>query len=191
MRFDSTAMGTQGLGLRLRNLRRRNGFSLETLAAKTSLTKSYLSKAERGVKTPSLASILKITKAFRVQVGHLFGETTDNNAISVVRKEERKPIARQGAEKGYKYEAIAHKRKSKSSMEAFIMHPPRRFEDNILFEHEGEELIFVLKGRVEVVFADRRAVLGPGDSIYFDGCQLHRSRSLTSSAETLVVVSAL
>lgn len=182
-------MGAHGLGLRLRNLRRQKNLSLDVLAAKTGLTKSYLSKVERGAKTPSLASILKITKAFGIQVGHLFGEITDDDAFCVVRKEERKPIARQGTEKGYKYEAIAHQRRSKC-MEAFIMHPPRKFEDKTLFEHEGEELIFVLKGRVEVVFADRRVVLGPGDSIYFDGCQLHRSRSLTASAETLVVVSA-
>jgi transcriptional regulator with XRE-family HTH domain len=183
-------MGTEGLALRLRKVRRQQSLSLDALAGKTGLTKSYLSKIERGVKTPSLASILKITRAFGIQVGHLFGETTDNNAISVVRKEERKPIARPGAEKGYKYEAIAYKRRSKC-MEAFIMHPPRRFEDETLFEHEGEELIFVLKGRVEVVFADRRVALGPGDSIYFDGCELHRSRSLTPVAETLVVVSAM
>lgn len=176
--------------MRLRKIRRQDGLSLDTLAAKTGLTKSYLSKVERGVKTPSLASILKITKAFGIQVGHLFGETTDDDTICVVRRSERKPIARQGAKKGYKYDAIAYKRRSKC-MEAFIMHPPRHLEDGTLFEHEGEELIFVLKGRVEVVFADRRVVLGLGDSLYFDGCQLHRSRALTASAETLVVVSAV
>ena len=183
-------MGTPGFALRLRKIRRQHSFSLDSLAVKTGLTKSYLSKVERGVKTPSLASILKITKAFGIQVGYLFGETTADDTISIVRRNERKPIAREGARQGYKYEAIAHKRRSKC-MEAFIMHPPRHLEDGTLFEHEGEELIFVLKGRAEVVFADRRVVLGPGDSIYFDGCQLHRSRSLTPSAETLVVVSAM
>ncbi|MGH7824502.1 MAG: helix-turn-helix domain-containing protein [Candidatus Binatia bacterium] len=178
---------TTGLGLRLRNTRRQRGMSLDTLAAKTSLTKSYLSKIERGEKAPSLASILKITRAFDIQVSHLFGEATDKDAICVVRRGERKPVARIGAKKGYKYEAIAYKRRSKC-MEAFIMYPPRRFEDDTLFEHEGEELIFVLKGKVEVVLVDKKVVLGPGDTIYFDGCHLHRSRSLSKSAVTLVVV---
>jgi len=161
--------------------------SLDTLAAKSGLTKGYLSKIERAEKVPSLASILKITRAFGIQVGHLFGEATDKDAICVVRKGERKPIARPGAKMGYKYEALAYKRRSKC-MEAFIMHPPRQFEDASLFEHEGEELIFVLRGKVEVVFVDRKVVLGPGDSIYFDGCHMHRSRALGDSAETLVVV---
>ena len=180
-------MATPGLALRLRKMRRERALTLDGLASRTGLTKSYLSKVERGLKSPSLASILKITKVFGIQVGHLFGEATDKDAICVVRKGERKPVARPGAKKGYKYEAIAYKRRSKC-MEAFIMHPPRQFEDNTLFEHDGEELIFVLRGKVEVVFVDKKVVLGPGDSLYFDGCHLHRSRSLSKAAETLVVV---
>ena len=107
-------MNGKGLGLRLRNLRRQKGFTLEVLAIKTRLTKSYLSKLERGVKIPSIASILKITKAFGIQIGHLFGEITNNDSICVVKKNDGKPIVRQGARKGYKYEAIAHKEAPKN-----------------------------------------------------------------------------
>jgi transcriptional regulator with XRE-family HTH domain len=176
------------IGLRLRQMRRQRKLSLDVLAAQTGLTKSYLSKLERAIKVPSIASTIKIAKAFGVQVGHLFGETTDQNGVCVVRKDERKPVTRPGTKNGYYYESIVYKRHSKC-MEAFIVRSPRQFKDNTFYEHAGEEMIFVLKGRVEVVVADRRTVLGPGDSIYFDGHLLHRSRSLSATqAETLVVV---
>lgn len=176
------------LGLRLRQMRRQRKLTLDVLAAQTGLTKSYLSKLERAIKVPSIASTLKIAKAFGVQVGQLFGETADENGVCVVRKEERKPVNRPGTRNGYYYESIAYKRHSKC-MEAFIVRPPRKFKDNTFFEHAGEEMVFVLKGRVEVRVADRCIVLGPGDSIYFDAHLLHRSRYVgATQAETLVVV---
>lgn len=182
-------LGSVGsVALRLRQMRRQRQLSLGALEAKTGLTKSYLSKVERGLTMPSIATMLKIARAFGVQVGQLFGEVTDEQGVCVVRRHERKRMVRPGSKTGYRYEAIAHKRQQKR-MEAFIMRPPREFEGDRLFEHEGEELVFVLKGRVEVVFTDRKIVLGRGDSIYFDGHLLHRSRSLgTRAAETLVVV---
>jgi len=49
----------------LRVYRKRNGVSLEDLAAKTGMSKSSLSRFENGLRTPSIddvASILKATK---------------------------------------------------------------------------------------------------------------------------------
>jgi transcriptional regulator with XRE-family HTH domain len=181
-------MNSASIARRLRHMRRQRGLSLAGLEAKTGLTKSYLSKVERGITTPSIATIIKLAQAFSVPVGQLFGETADENDICLVRKDQRKTVVRRASEAGYHYEAIAHKRKSKC-MEAFIMRPPVHVDERTLFEHEGEELIFVLRGRVEVLFADRRLVLEPGDCLYFDAHLLHRSRSIGSkSAETLVVI---
>lgn len=156
-------MGVPSVALRLRQMRRQRRLSLGALEAKSGLTKSYLSKVERGLTVPSIASVLKLARAFGVPVGQLFGEATDEQSVCVVRRGERRRIVRPGTAKGYRYEAIAYKRWRKC-MEAFIMHPPRQFDGDKLFEHEGEELIFVLKGRVEVVFTDRKVVLGLGDA---------------------------
>ncbi len=181
-------MNVEAVGRRLRQMRRQRRLSLGALETKTGLTKSYLSKVERGLTVPSIASMLKLASAFGVKVAHLFGESTDDQAVCVVRRNERRPMVRRGSVTGYRYEAIAHKR-SRKCMEPFIMRPPRQFEGERLFEHEGEELVFVLEGRVEFEFTDRKVVLGPGDSIYFDAHLLHRSRSLGRRlAETLVVV---
>jgi transcriptional regulator with XRE-family HTH domain len=183
-------MSRLSIGVRIRQMRRQGRLSLGALEAKTGLTKSYLSKVERGVTVPSIASVLKLARAFGVDVAQLFGEKTGDATICVVTRAERKRMARSGSGTGYVYEAIAHKRRSKC-MEPFIMRPPQRFATDELFDHEGEELIFVLKGRVEVNFADRRVVLAAGDCVYFDAHLLHRSRSLgRTPAETLVVIGA-
>lgn len=71
------------------------------------------------------------------------------------------------------------------------MRPPRTLSKRkLMFAHAGEELFFVLKGKVELAFDDQMLTLGPGDSAYFDGSVRHRSRSLGRSlAEVLIVIS--
>jgi mannose-6-phosphate isomerase-like protein (cupin superfamily) len=69
------------------------------------------------------------------------------------------------------------------------MYPPTEFQGNRMFQHPGQELIFVLSGTVEVQFADRRFLLNKDDSVYFDAHVPHRSRSVSvAPAQALVVV---
>ena len=45
------------MSIRLKLLRKKLGVTLETLAEKSGMTKSYLSKVERGLNTPSIADL--------------------------------------------------------------------------------------------------------------------------------------
>ena len=49
--------------LNLKFLRVQSGMTLEQLATDSGLTRSYLSKLERGLSSPSIGSALKIAKA--------------------------------------------------------------------------------------------------------------------------------
>jgi quercetin dioxygenase-like cupin family protein len=57
--------------------------------------------------------------------------------------------------------------------------------------HEGEELLYVLDGRIEVAYGKELHTLGPGDSIYYDSIVPHRvSAAGASDARILAVVYA-
>lgn len=82
------------MSMRLKLLRKKLGVTLETLAEKTGLTKSYLSKVERGLNTPSIAAALKLAKALNVQVEELFSEESDGvDGYSIVRRDQRKSLS--------------------------------------------------------------------------------------------------
>lgn len=176
---------------RLAAFRTLNGFSLENLAHRSGLTKSYLSKLERGLSQPSIATILKLSRAFGVSSDKLLSETPQGDDIVVVKKDERVPFSRVKGRSGYTYEAIAAHRADKS-MTPFVMRPPLGTGAKLdLVNHAGEELVYVISGQIEIVFADRKFTLRAGDSIYFNASIPHRSRSLGKvPAEALVVVSA-
>jgi len=181
---------SEQFGGRLAALRLLSGLSLEDVAASSGLTKSYLSKLERGLSQPSIATVLKLAKTFGISSGKLLGEVPEPDEISVVRKHERLPFSRAEGREGYAYEAVAPRHADKS-MTPFIMRPPLTTAESMdLVTHAGEEFIFVISGEMEVVFADRKHTLAAGDSVYFAASIPHRARSLGKvPAEALVVVS--
>ncbi|EJT83540.1 XRE family transcriptional regulator [Pseudomonas putida S11] len=90
------------MSIRLKLLRKKLGMTLELLADKTGMTKSYLSKVERGLNTPSIAAALKLARALNVNVEELFAEEqTGQNRYSLVRHGERQALVGDGAGPGY------------------------------------------------------------------------------------------
>lgn len=185
----SAATSTHTLGERIRLLRSIHGLSLETLAARTALTKSYLSKVERSVAEPSLATVLKLCEAFGITTGQLLDEAPSDGRVHVVRCSERTRLSKLSHYEGYVYEALASQRVDKLML-PFVMRPPHRPRKVAeLVQHSGQELIFVLAGELEVRLADQVLRLGVGDAVYFDSALPHRSISVGEvPAEALVVV---
>jgi transcriptional regulator with XRE-family HTH domain len=58
-------------GRRLRELRQKHGVTQEHLSAATGLTEGYISNMERGLKVPSLTTILRIAVALNCKVTEL------------------------------------------------------------------------------------------------------------------------
>jgi transcriptional regulator with XRE-family HTH domain len=185
---SASGMAHQGIGARIRFLRRQRNMTLEQLSNCSKLTKSFVSKVERGVSVPSISTAMKLAESFQITVSQLLGEDHYDDGVSLVRKNERRAFMRSGSSSGYNYEMIAGSKRFKR-MEPYIMRPPLEFQDDRLFEHVGEELMFVLSGCVEVELSRQSFRLNPGDALYFDSHLPHRSRSLRNKyAEVLVVV---
>lgn len=187
---DDAVQRANSLNHRLRSLRQQHDLSLAALASKTGLTKGFLSLVERGLKAPSISTLMSLSQAFGVSMSGLFDDGSETReGYSLVRRANRKKFAREGSLYGYKYEALAF-RKDRKLMEPFIVMPPRRMPLKS-FQHTGDEMVFVLSGMVETQLGSEKIILQAGDCLYFDASTSHRSRSLsTERAITLVVVSA-
>lgn len=178
-------------GHRLRRLRKQNGETLDEVAAATGLTKSFLSKVERGLSVPSISTALNLANKFKIDVGALFSDAEASSEMCVTRRNARAPLHRGSPKNDASYvgEVLAADY-SRKRMVPFVLRPPFVLSDPVsLAEHEGDEFVFVLKGRIEVVFSGHSERLRKGDSIYFDASRPHKLRSEGAErAEILVVV---
>ncbi|EFV12644.1 helix-turn-helix domain-containing protein [Segniliparus rugosus] len=168
----------------LRAARHQQRMTLEELAERTGLTKSYLSKVERGLSTPSIAVALKIAGALGVDVARLFDPESGDELVCVVRAADR-TTAR--PDHGGTYYALATSMLGKR-MSPFVVVPSAEFGDGSMREHSGQEFLFVHKGRVELELPGKVESLDVGDCVYFDAAVPHRLRSVGETpAEVLVV----
>lgn len=150
----------------------------EKLASKTGFSKAFISKIENHITSPSVASLAKIAFALGVGISALLDEHSDESQdIVLVRRKERKKIVGPGSEIGFSYESLAHKKKKKI-MEPFIIKYPAGSHVQELFEHEGEEMVFILQGKIKLIYGDRTFILREGDTAYFDPSIPHRGESV-------------
>ncbi|MHA7652349.1 helix-turn-helix domain-containing protein [Mycobacterium sp. ML4] len=161
----------------LRTIRKQRGLTLEQLAAQSGLTKSYLSKIERGQSTPSIAVALKVARALDVDVGRLFSDAAAEDRITV----DRADLA------GGRYRALATTLLAKS-MSPFVVRPTQAACDDPHPKHAGQEFVFVHAGVVELTYGKQIITLGAGDSAYFDASVGHQLRAVGPEPAEVVVV---
>ncbi|NLI82131.1 MAG: helix-turn-helix domain-containing protein [Deltaproteobacteria bacterium] len=189
----TTAVKALKIGNKVRELRQKRRFTLQDLAAKTGLSKPFLSQIENDHVVPPIATLLKLAKALNVGMAFFFQDEMSTEKISITRSHERGSIERRPhhhkGEVNYVYESL-ETRKQNKHMEPFLVEFQSRDTSEMVFmSHEGEEFLFLLSGRVEFRTVDRVEILEPGDSIYFESDLSHSFRCLSDEpAKALAVV---
>ena len=175
------------IGKNIRRIRKRKKLTLVDLANGTGFTKGYLSRVENSDKAPPVSTLLRIAKFFKVSMSALFGETPEPQSCSLVKKSERREMARNGSQYGYSFETLAHNFPDKT-MAPYILTIPANIEESPFFEHPGEEMMFVLKGLFKLVHDGIEYLLEEGDCLYFDASKPHQGIALGGSEVKVLIV---
>ncbi len=173
------------MSLKLKLLRKQANLTLEDLAQSTDLTRSYISKVERGLSTPSIGVALRMAKALGVQVEALFGSESAESSVVITRAEAAQGEHQvRGAPRIVAGTSPAHK------MMAFVLKPgDNPVGKHKLTNHDGEEILFVLEGTILLEVAGKSETLGKGDCAHFDSSIPHRIvGSGADSAQVLLVI---
>lgn len=177
--------GDTNLGTRLREARLRHELSLEKVSELTGLSISMISKIERGVTSPSVRSLLALSKGLNVTLDMLFEQPTDEhqNEELVVRAGARRKLDF-GAKRLFKEHLTPEPIGSLELLMITLAPGGSTGED--VFSHKGEEGGLVLTGILELWVDDKKMTLYPGDSFSFRSERPHRYRN-ASDIETQVL----
>jgi len=165
------------IGKRIKAFRTQKRITLEGLAQKTGFTKGYLSKVETSKKSPPVSTLGIIARALGVTISALLGEEAPRPPLCVGRKDDRPLISRDGTAFGYSYEAMAYRYPNKI-MEPFILTLPVKPKKRTFYQHEGEEILFVIQGTMKFLHGNEEYVINEGDCIYFDSSLPHWGESI-------------
>lgn len=179
------------VGRKLSTLRESLGLSVEELAERCSCDAETIEALESGKTAPSLAPLIKVTRALGVRLGTLLDDEThlgpvvtrSGEASSVTRVRDLETASGAGTLDFFSLAAG----KASRHMEPFVItvHPG---EERELSTHEGEEFIYVLEGTIEVEYGKDLHTLGPADSIYLDSIVPHQVRGASPSPARILAV---
>jgi quercetin dioxygenase-like cupin family protein len=160
------------LGRRLRALRTSRGLSLADVASKTALSVSFLSAVERGQSGISLGNLFKLADVYGTTVPGL-QQGYRRLSRRLVRPAERpRYVANHGRV------LIEDLITRPGALEAQHIEIAPGGESEEAYTHPGEELIFVMSGRLSMWLDESEHYeLQSGDALYFHSTQLHRWRN--------------
>jgi transcriptional regulator with XRE-family HTH domain len=168
-------MGKARLGARVRKFREQRRVGIEELAERTGLAPSLLRAVEEEDLYPSLGPLLRISRALGVRLGTFIDDQAVADPLIVRLADRHEDLAmhdRSGSPASTRYFSLG-RGKADRHLEPFFIELLPDAGEPALSSHEGEELLIVHSGRVEVRYGAQRSELGPGDSVYYNSIVPH------------------
>ncbi len=176
---------------KIRKIRKNKGYTLDQLGKRTNLSKGLLSRIENYRVSPPIATLSKISHGLEVPIAIFFdeGKKKDEESYSVTLKNERKQVNKREATAELNFYSLSSLRSNKLIEPFIVKYPVINKTPTKLYEHPGEEFIFVIKGEIEFIYGKKIIQLDQGDAIHFDPAIPHRMRNAgDTKSECLIII---
>ncbi|MCY9517712.1 helix-turn-helix domain-containing protein [Paenibacillus apiarius] len=152
-------MGNIDIGKKVEKYRKAKGLSSRELAKLAEITPSMLSQIERGLANPSIQTLKVLGKTLDVPTFSFLLEETNTDDL-IVRSSKRKKMIIGNLS----YELLSPD--FTGNLATAIMNvPPNTSSSEKLLEHRGEEVAFILEGKIRVYLDEEEYLLEAGDSV--------------------------
>ncbi|MDA3916741.1 MAG: cupin domain-containing protein [Deltaproteobacteria bacterium] len=168
------------IGKRIRWARLDKKITLDMMANETGMSKEFIKKIEGGDQRPSVGTLLQISKILHIDSSFLLKEQDDT--IKARSKAYTKRTD------NYAYTPLTPNAENKHLKAFKIVVETGKSHAGVGFQHEGEEFVYVLKGRVEVKVGDNVNKLTKNDSLHFNSGVKHDLVNTGKTDAELVVV---
>lgn len=150
---------------RVRQLRKRHGWTLEQLASMCGVSRSMLSQVERGTANPTLSVAFRIAQAFGMTLGDLVDGATAERRIEVIRRDDQSALFRD--DENCKIRTLSPLKLEKDvEFYEVILAPGGTLESAPHFKGT-REFLTVQSGTVIVKSGEEEAQINKGDSVQY------------------------
>jgi len=172
------------LGEKLKRTRTERGLSLENLAQKTRLTRSFLSQIENNKTSPSINSLVSIAHALGINIGDFFREE-ENVENLILHPEDRVSFS---IERNRLTVDLLVPRNKGRKFDPMFMRFGVGGDSGMIQGTEEPFFMVILQGELELSVDGEIYILTAGDSIYLDGSQQTRGKNIGTTDVTAFAV---
>ena len=165
------------LGQQVRALRKAQELSLAQLAEHSGLSIGNLSQIERGVRSPSLRSLQRLSECLKVPVADLFQarELPPASEFGTIIRRKARPILNL-SEGGCQKELLTPMIPGSVQL-LMVTLDPGGSSGGDHYHHKGEEAGVVISGAMKLWIEDETYILKEGDSFRFKSTRPHKFES--------------
>lgn len=171
---------------RVRELRKKRGWTLDELSAACGVSRSMLSEIERGRANPTLVVAYRIARAFGMTLGELVDTGDGGRRVQVIRAGDRAYHYRSDRSCRIRTLSPLHLEKSVEFYEV-VLRPHGALRSGAHFEG-SREMVTVRRGSVRVRSGRDADELAPGDSAHYPADVPHALENLTEEEAVLFLV---
>ncbi len=150
------------------------------LANETGFSTDYLKKVESGETTPPVGTLLQIARALEIDSDLLLKESPTSLKDRIQAYTKRTD--------NYAYQTLSPGAENKHLKAFKIMIDAMQDHKGVGYHHEGEEFVYVLSGKIEVMVGDHANTLREGESLHFNSGIPHNLKNLGKKQAELLVV---
>ncbi len=175
------------IGQKIKDLRTRNKMTLKEVSQRTNLSIGFLSQLERGLTDIATDSLGDIASALGVDLSYFFAGPRQHQRY-ILRSYE-KEVFRVDLARFIHYH-LTNQSDSKVLLPRLIELLPINCDEDIsVYNHEGEEFIYVLEGILTLFLDHEQHELYPGDTVHYKSTIPHNWANYTSKMTRILVVS--
>jgi len=167
--FDSERrnMDRVNLGVRLKELRSKRGLSQTELAKLVGVTPSSISQFESNQIYPSLPALLKMAEVLSVQINAFFQDSENASPQVLYSASDGVEIKLADLPKGSVHARLLTPLDYEPKAEPYLIEiPPNQKVPAHFFMHKGEELGYLLSGKLHLKLKKAAYTVHPGDVIH-------------------------
>lgn len=165
-RKDVTS-GPLRIGGQLRAARKMQQLTLDQVASSSGLTKSFISRIERDVTSPSVATLVALCDVLSITIGSLF-EAPHREIITLA---EAPRVQSDGIK--FVQHQVTPLDEYRIQVYHSVMEPGATSGEELYSVNCDLEIAHVISGRLEIQFSNDRVLLKSGDTFSFPGRTLH------------------
>ena len=159
--------GRIDLGLRLKELRTKRGISQTELAKLVGVTPSTISQVESNLIYPSLPALLKMAEILAVDISSFFQDRAEDTNRIIFPNPEAIDIKLADLPEGSVYAKLLTPLDFEPKAEPYLIEiPPNKNLPSHFFIHKGEEIGYLLSGRLQLKLEKAVYNVKSGDVIY-------------------------
>jgi transcriptional regulator with XRE-family HTH domain len=161
------------IGAQVRALRMAADVSGGALAKASGISASMLSRIERGLVSPSVETLERLSKGLGVSAPRFFGDQARRTDFCHVRAGRGVVVDRIGAVSDYRYELLGHLLSGNLFVEPYLVTLLPGADPYVTFQHPGLKFLYFLSGEVRYRYGGKTAEVRAGDALLFDATALH------------------